>query len=826
MFNPIDKSERLGQELLELKKLLRRSGVGLWRLVPGPGGGLSGAGLYFDEAAFELVGSPHRFDSEFPVSFFLGELVHEDDRDAITELLSDLGRPFDAELRLRRRDGDAFRWYLISATPAAPGPDDKPGGLFGLVEDIEERRKAQDGLHTALLEKEAALAEKDRTSRDLLIERQRLYTVIEAAELGTWDWNIQTGKVIYNRRWAETIGYKLEEIQPTVETWENALLPEDLARANQAVEDHCNGLTPRYQADFRMRHKNGSIVWAQDRGRVVEYDEKGAAKRLMGVMLDVTKQKMIEQSLAAQNDQLELIFNAARIGAWDWDIVKGAIKFNDVYLDMLGYTPEEIEGTIEEWESFVHPDELDMVNAALDKAINGEDQMYAQEIRMRHKDGHYVWTYDFGRVVERDESGAAKRMIGGHFDFDDKKRMEAEVMQMLEHERELRLARDLAEESTRAKSEFLANMSHEIRTPMNAIIGLTHLVLETDLTEQQRDYVNRTETATQSLLRIINDILDFSKIEAGKLEMEEIAFDIGDVLNDMVELLAVKANEKGLEFSLSIDRDVPAKLLGDSVRLGQIINNLLSNALKFTSEGGVSLKVLAKESSQESVLIQFEVRDTGIGLTEEQLKALFTPFTQADTSTTRKYGGTGLGLTISKRLAEIMGGEIWCESEYHKGSLFAFTARFKIDADAAAKSGPRVSKAGVGELIKPIQGARILLTEDNEVNQLVASRILSKAGFEIDIANNGLEAVELVQRHQYDLVLMDIQMPEMDGLTATRAIRALPGCGELPIVAMTAHAMSGDRELSLEAGMNDHVTKPINNVELFTALAKWIVPKK
>ena len=430
-------SDAPGLELEELKKLLRRSGIGLWRLVMGSGRSLDGAGLFFDDAAQELLGAPPGTEDTRTLKAFINESLHSEDLGRLMESLGDLSRPFDLELRLRRHDGSEYRWYRIGATPLETG-------LLGMVEEIQERRQAQEALKTALAEKEAAFSEKEEAARDLLVERQRLDAVIEAAELGVWDWDIQSGQVIYNKRWAETIGYSLNEIQPTVETWENALFPDDLVRANKAVEAHCKGLTARYQADFRMRHKNGSIVWAQDRGQVVEFDAKGEAKRLMGVMLDVSKQKAIEQSLASQNDQLELIFNAARIGAWDWDIVKGSIKFNNVYLDMLCYKPHEIQGTIEEWESFVHPDEKETVSAALDRAIDGTDAMYAHEIRMRHKDGHYVWTYDFGRVVERDESGAALRMIGGHFDFDDKKRMEMEVHQMLEHERELRLARDLA----------------------------------------------------------------------------------------------------------------------------------------------------------------------------------------------------------------------------------------------------------------------------------------------------------------------------------------------------------------------------------------------
>ncbi|MDR1079698.1 MAG: response regulator [Deltaproteobacteria bacterium] len=537
-----------------------------------------------------------------------------------------------------------------------------------------------------------------------------------------------------------------------------------------------------------------------------------------------------------------------------------------------------------------------------------------------------------------------------------------DVTELRENARDLALAKDIAEDSAKAKSEFLANMSHEIRTPMNAIVGLTQLTLQTDLSDVQRDYLEKTSAAAKSLLGIINDILDFTKIEAGKLSMEKIEFQLEDVIDGVLNLVLVRANEKSLELLLSVGPDTPTSLEGDPLRLGQILNNLMSNAVKFTETGRVTLSIDALQESQGQAILKFRIQDTGIGLSDEQIRKLFTAFNQADTSVTRRFGGTGLGLAISRRLVEMMGGKIWCEGAPGQGSTFYFTAMFGVlnqkqryaslqedlksltalavdDYEPAltvirdelmslglnvytAEDGPRAleiirkglasppavdvaildwqmpgwdgietarqirehvpedrrpalimatshdrdhilpeaAEAGIRTVIpKPVvasslvqaiteclshkprapkkarrrqtmdasrvahlKGSLILLAEDNEVNQLVARKLLKNAGFEVDIAANGREAFEKVQARDYALVLMDIQMPEMDGLTATRAIRALPGYELLPIVAMTAHAMSGDRDLSLAAGMNDHITKPINLDALFAALNKWI----
>ncbi len=388
---------------------------------------------------------------------------------------------------------------------------------------------------------------------------------------------------------------------------------------------------------------------------------------------------------------------------------------------------------------------------------------------------------------------------------------------------DLTLAKEAAEAASRAKSTFLANMSHELRTPMNAIMGMTSMALRRAEAPQLRDQLGKIDSASKHLLAVINDILDISKIEAERMTLEQVSFKLGEVLENLMSLIGHKVTDKGLKLRVDLTPDVAClTLLGDPLRLGQILLNFTGNAVKFTAQGSITVRIRMTEDSAADVRLRFEVEDTGIGISAEDQKRLFTAFEQADSSMTRKYGGTGLGLAISKRLAQMMGGEVGVASQPGSGSTFWFTVRLGKTTDAVSPAPTFSGQSANERLLDAFAGTRILLAEDEPINQEVSRGLLEDAGLVVDLAEDGTQAVDMAQQYRYALILMDIQMPHLNGLDATRTIRALPGFAETPIIAMTANAFDEDRQVCIDAGMNDHVGKPVDPDKLYETLLKWL----
>ena len=438
----------------------------------------------------------------------------------------------------------------------------------------------------------------------------------------------------------------------------------------------------------------------------------------------------------------------------------------------------------------------------------GEPQ--ACELRMVKMDGTAFWAHLAATAAQNADGAPVCRVAL------------SDITDLKQREEELKIAKEAAEAANAAKSQFLANMSHEIRTPMNGIMGMTDLTLMTDLTEEQRDYLETVKYSSSALLRVVNDILDYSKMEAGKLDLEKKPLQLFNIINDVVALFDIFARQKKLSIKTNMDALLPDTLIGDPVRLRQVLSNLIGNAVKFTDQGGVTLDIASLEHKEKSAKLKFVVSDTGIGISQDKQGKLFKRFSQVDDSNTRQFGGTGLGLAISKNLVELMGGEIWMESKEGVGSKVSFTVVLEAEEKVPAKSADEDANAQIN--IQPsCKPKRALIAEDDKVSQTLAITLLKKQGMEVITAENGKEAVDVFQQMSFDIIIMDVQMPVMDGYTATGIIRQMETLTNrrTPIIAMTAYALIGDREKCLEAGMDDYISKPINPDEFYATVEKW-----
>ena len=711
------------------------------------------------------------------------ELIHPDDRSATlaeVEKLAAGASTIDFINRYQCKDG-SYRWLSWTAKPTPSGL------LYGIARDITEKRRAEE-----------ALKESERRYRTLA---ENTPDAIVVFDLGT-------GSFVDCNRGAEQLyGLPREALLKTNPVAMSPPFQPDGRPSGEAAFTEIARALRGEVPYFEWVHQNAQGQEIPCEIRLVELPD-GDRVLVHGSITDITERKKAQEAIRKSEESFTRIFQASPIATAISRLDNGCIlEVNEGFQKTFGYTREEAVGRtttqLNLWHDAAQCDEIFTLLRQNGGSVDSID------VRFVTKNGA---VRDLQGSIETFELNGQQCLLWMGIDITERKQAEEVLKQ----------AKEAAEAAAQARSQFLAMMSHEIRTPMNGVIGMTSLLLGTELSREQREYVEVVRSSGDALLTIINDILDFSKIEAGRIELEEHPFDLRACISDAIDLLAKSADEKGLRLTCHIDPDVPTTLVTDSTRLRQIIVNLVSNAVKFTANGAVSVSVCAEEIKADAYRLHVSIRDTGIGIAPAQLDRLFYPFVQGDASTTRRYGGTGLGLSICKKLCQLLGGDIGVESEPGVGSTFHFTIKVRVEAEAvAAAPGQENADAAPPDDDASEAMLHILLAEDNVVNKKVALHMLERIGYRADVASNGREAVEALQRQHYDVVLMDMQMPEMDGLEATQRIRAdIPAERRPYIIALTANAMEGDRERCLAAGMDDYLSKPVKLNALREALAR------
>jgi PAS domain S-box-containing protein len=882
-----------------------------------------------------------------------GARVHPDDAAARAaawdEVCSGRNAQYKAEFRIRNGKGE---WVWVSACGQVVAHDaaGRPARVIGMSMDVTDRKHA-----------EVERQESERTMNSILSYLPGLAYHALFDEHYTALYTAGQSRVV--------TGFDPEDFVAGRVRYADLIHPDDREPTARTAREALERRQP-YENVHRIIDRQGRVRWILSRGRGV-FAEDGTLRFLEGLNVDITERKHVEEALRKANDRLALAVRGSNVGVWENDLAGGDYRSGRVYctniLEQLGYPAPDADVDWETVAASIHLDDRPRVEEALRAYFAGETAEYSVEMRARHRDGSYRWMLSRG-VLVRDPDGRPVRFAGTRIDITDRKRAE----------QELKAAKDAAERANRAKSDFLANVSHEVRTPLNAILGMNELALDTPLTEQQRKYLTVVRSSAEGLLLVINDLLDFSRIEAGKLELDRAPFSLRSVVTDSLRSLAPGAHRKGLELVCRVQADVPDAVVGDPGRLRQVLNNLVGNAIKFTEAGEVVVDCRLQSaecrledppSNLHSALcnLQFEIRDTGIGIRRDKQQKIFLPFEQADSSTTRRYGGTGLGLSIASQLVGLMGGHITAESEPGRGSTFRFTARLEQPQHPPDRTGPRAPAAlrglavlvvednatsrqtlegwlrawqaeptpvagglealealrraaaagrpfalvvldsrlagtdalavaaqvrrtpersdvgvillavedeareltryehlGIATcLMKPVMeeelldavcrarslpspvavaagqlstvtepgdrpaaaGAparrlHILLAEDNPFNQAVMEDVLRRRGHTLHIAADGLAALRALEQHPFDLMLLDIHMPERDGfqVIADQRRRERHTGRHLPVIALTARSANGERERCLRAGMDDYLAKPVRAAELFAAI--------
>ncbi len=687
------------------------------------------------------------------------------------------GKVWHGELYNRRKDGSIYPEEM-TITPVVD-TDGQINSFVAIKQDISERKRIEVEL---------------RAHEQSMSEAQRI------AHLGSWEHDAASGEVKWSPEEWRIFGLDPREFGPHFEEFLAMVHPDD-RHMMERINERSAHSRKSFGCDYRIIRPDGTVRVLRGIARNL-CDELGQVVRVMGTDQDVTDQNKIESELKQRELELTEAQHIALTGSWEWDIVQNKTSWSAALYSIYGIQPEDLVPSVEGYLALVHPDDRVSVSAVIPKIL-GARQGCTYEHRIIRPDKS-VRHHQVKVKVVLDEDGQPVKLVGTAQD----------ITERIQLEEELKEARDVAIESARLKSEFLANMSHEIRTPMNGVIGMTGLLLDTELDAEQRDCAETIRSSGDALLTIINDILDFSKIEAGKLQFDVVDFDLRNAVEGTVELLAERAREKKLEFASFVHRDVTTALRGDPGRLRQVLTNLAGNALKFTESGEVVVSAEKEFETKTAITIRFSVRDTGIGISETTQKKLFQAFTQADGSTTRKYGGTGLGLSISKQLVELMGGKIGVNSVPGEGSTFWFTASFDKQLTAEVQTLPQVES---------LENLRILIVDDNATNRKILSHQLQSWGMVHTEADSGRVAIELLKAAaaegtSYDLAVLDFLMPDMDGFALAEAIKSQPDIAPVRVVFLTSAGERGDGARSKSAGISAYLSKPVRQSQLFECL--------
>ncbi len=725
----------------------------------------------------------HGLDPEGPAPGYaelVSRLVHPADAEpterAFTEAVQAY-RGFDQEYRIVRPDGTE-RWVHTLARPEM-NPDGKVARYIGTTLDITDRKRS-----------EAALAESERLFR-LLTESSPLALYVTG--------NLEQRAEYINPAFVRLFGYTIEEVPSVAEWWPRAYPDEAYRRQvseewNRRVAEALDKGGFIEPMEVVVTCKDGSrktIVWGYAVGEYKNF----------AFGLDITERKALEQTLQRSEAQLRLATEGANIGVWYWPMPGERFEWSRQHKAMFALPPDE-EPNFAFFRSRVHPDDLERVDREGQEALERRGDLDSN-FRIVLPDGAVRWIHSAGRVECR-EDGSPSRMAGIVMDVT-----------------ELKQAQLKAEAANQAKSEFLANMSHEIRTPLNGILGMATLIAKGGLTPKQADQMKKLQTASRHLLGILNDVLDMAKIEAGKFEVACQPVDLQGIVEGVGAILREEAARKGVDFRIA-PIELPGGLLGDAVRLRQVCFNLMGNAVKFTDHGHIEVRVSAVARDETGTLVKLEVEDTGIGVAPKVLPALFANFQQADGSLSRAHGGTGLGLALVRRIARLMGGDAGATSTPGVGSTFWFTARLSVSRDRAGADGYSIdADETLHRLRTRHAGRRVLIVEDEMTNRMVAEAIISDAGLVADTAEDGAQALTKLRLQAYDLILMDMQMPNLNGIEATREIRGTLGL-DLPIIALTANVFEENRQACLAAGMNDVIAKPFEGKDFYAKVLRWL----